>query len=259
MCAVRLTRCFIDAPLSPGALVALPDAAAVHLTRVLRLGPGARFALFNGDGLDYEAELAQIDKRGASAEVIATRRVESESPLPLVLAQSVARGEKMDFVLQKATELGVAGIVPLITERTEVRLDAERGEKRRTHWQGVIASACEQSGRARLPALGQVATLANWLDDAPAPERDGGGPSAGQRLPLFYLDPDAETSLRGLPEAARRGACFVIGPEGGLGERDLALLRAAGATGIRLGPRVLRTETAGLALLAAIQALWGDF
>lgn len=256
---MRLTRCFIDAPLSPGAILALPDTAAAHLTRALRLGPGARFALFNGDGHDYEAELAQVDRRGASAEVIAARRVDSESPLTLVLAQAVARGEKMDFVLQKAAELGAAGIVPLVTERSEVRLDAERGEKRRAHWQGILAAACEQCGRARLPALGPMATLANWLTGAPAPRLDARSDSLGQRLPLFYLDPDAETTLRDLPEAARTGACFVIGPEGGLGERDLALLRASGAIGIRLGPRVLRTETAGLALLAAMQALYGDF
>lgn len=256
---MRLTRCFIDAPLSPGAILALPDTATTHLTRALRLGPGARFALFNGDGHDYEAELAQVDRHGASAEVIAARRVDSESPLTLVLAQAVARGEKMDFVLQKAAELGVAGIVPLVTERTEVRLDAERSEKRRAHWQGILAAACEQCGRARLPALGPMATLANWLTGAPAPRLDARSDSLGQRLPLFYLDPDAETTLRDLPDAARAGACFVIGPEGGLGERDLALLRASGAIGIRLGPRVLRTETAGLALLAAMQALYGDF
>ncbi len=255
---MRLTRCYIDAPLAAGAFVPLSESATAHLTRVLRLGLGARLVLFNGDGRDYDAELASLDRKGARAEVIAARDAGTESPLRLVLAQAVARGEKMDFVLQKATELGVAGIVPLVTERTEVRLDAERGEKRRAHWQGVIASACEQSGRARLPALGQVATLANWLGATPTPGLDACDETPEKRLPLFYLDPDAETSLRELPQAARNGACFVIGPEGGLGERDLAQLRVAGATGIQLGPRVLRTETAGLALLAAMQALYGD-
>lgn len=256
---MRLTRCYIDAPLTVGAFVPLSESATAHLTRVLRLGLGARLVLFNGDGRDYDAELASLEKKGARAEVIAVREAASESPLRLVLAQAVARGEKMDLVLQKATELGVAGIVPLITERTEVKLDAERGEKRRAHWQGVIASACEQSGRARLPALGRVATLVDWLGNAPTQALDACIQRPEHRLPLFYLDPEAETPLQALPDAARVGACFVIGPEGGLGERDLAQLRAAGATGIRLGPRVLRTETAGLALLAAMQAMYGDF
>lgn len=256
---MRLTRCHIDAPLAEGGFVSLSESATAHLTRVLRLGLGARLILFNGDGFDYDAELASLEKRGARAEVLSARKIATESPLRLVLAQAVARGEKMDFVLQKATELGAAGFVPLITERTEVRLDAERGEKRRMHWQGVIAAACEQSGRARLPALGQVITLANWLGAAPATGLDACSESAGQPLPLFYLDPDAETSLRELPLPAHAGACFVIGPEGGLGDRDLAQLRAAGAIGIKLGPRVLRTETAGLALLAAMQSLYGDF
>lgn len=256
---MRLTRCYIDAPLMAGDFVPLSESATVHLTRVLRLGLGSRIVLFNGDGCDYDAELSSLEKKSARAEVLAARAVNTESPLRLVLAQAVARGEKMDFVLQKATELGVAGIMPLITERTEVRLDAERGEKRRTHWQGVIASACEQSGRARLPALGQVATLANWLGSAAIPGLDAHDAATAQRLPTFYLDPDAETSLRDLPDAAHAGACFVIGPEGGLGERDLTQLRASGAIGIQLGPRVLRTETAGLALLAAMQTLHGDF
>lgn len=256
---MRLTRCHIDAPLVCGSIVPLPESVAIHLTRVLRLGLGARLVLFNGDGCDYEAELASIDKRGATAEVIDSRPVANEAPLPLVLAQALSRGEKMDFVLQKAAELGAAGIVPLVTERTEVRLDAERGEKRRAHWQGILASACEQCGRARLPALGQASTLAHWLGNAPVPGLDARRDSPDRRLPLFYLDPEAESSLRELSEPLSSGACFVIGPEGGLGERDLVLLRAAGASGVRLGPRVLRTETAGLALLAAVQALYGDF
>ncbi|MCX7556549.1 16S rRNA (uracil(1498)-N(3))-methyltransferase [Xanthomonadaceae bacterium JHOS43] len=259
---MRLTRCYIDTPLQIGALVSLPESISVHLTRVLRLGLGARLVLFNGDGYDYEAELASLGKRGAGAEVISMRQVASESPLRLVLAQAVARGEKMDFVLQKATELGAAGFVPLVTERTEVRLDAERGEKRRTHWQGVIASACEQSGRAQLPELAAVATLTDWLARrTSAAEATSASDSTiiDLRFPLFYLDPEAELSLCELPVDARTRACFVIGPEGGLGDHDLAHLRAADATGLRLGPRVLRTETAGLALLAAMQAMYGDF
>ncbi len=254
---MRLTRCHIDTPLIPGSRVALPDSVAAHLTRVLRLGLGARFVLFNGDGNEHEAELCEIGKRGASAEVFAGRPVATESPLPLVLAQAVARGEKMDLVLQKATELGATAIIPLITERCEVRLDAERGDRRLTRWRTVLAAACEQCGRARLPALGSPVALADWLASPATAGLDAG--ADGLRLPLLYLDPEAPHTLSDLPVPIQHGACFVIGPEGGLGERDLALLRAAGATGLRLGPRVLRTETAGLALLAALQARYGDF
>lgn len=250
---MRLSRHYIDTPLQAGQFVDLPEACATHLVRVLRLGLGARLILFNGDGHDYEAELAEIGKKTARAEIRGRQVRDTESPLRLTLAQGVARGEKMDFVLQKATELGVSAIAPLHTERTEVRLDAERAQRRHAHWQGVIASACEQSGRARLPQLAALSTLPDWLasldKNSPAPA-------------CFYLDPDADTclqSLSGQVDLKQQGAAFVIGPEGGLGERDLAALRAARATGLRLGPRILRTETAGLALLAALQALHGDW
>ena len=148
---MRLTRCYIDAPLAAGDFVPLSESATAHLTRVLRLGLGSRIVLFNGDGCDYDAELSSLEKKSARAEVLASRAVKTESPLRLVLAQAVARGEKMDFVLQKATELGVSGIVPLITERTEVRLDAERGEKRRTHCATAGSSARTNGCRGRRP------------------------------------------------------------------------------------------------------------
>lgn len=241
---MRLTRNHLDAPLAVGATVALDDAVAAHLVRVLRLGPGDALLLFNGDGFDYEARLVSVARRGATAEVTARHAVDNEAPQRLVLAQAIARGEKMDWVLQKATELGVAQIVPLVTERTEVRLDAERGDKRLQHWRGVVAAACEQSGRARLPALHAPVPIAQWLQD---PGVDA----------LAYFDPHA---TRGLGDAALSGSvAVVVGPEGGFGERDLQGLRAARAQAVRLGPRVLRTETAGLAALAALQALHGDF
>lgn len=240
---MRLTRSYVDAVLAVGATVALPENASVHLLRVLRMGLGDACVVFNGDGADYEARIVTLGKRGAEVEVMARREVGNESPLRITLAQAIARGEKMDWVLQKATELGVAAIVPIITERTEVKLDAERGEKRRQHWCGVIAAACEQSGRTRLPELATPKTLSDWLVTVAA---------AG-----WYLDPDAQAGLRDI-DANAMALTLVIGPEGGLGERDLAMLRTAGFRGLRLGPRVLRTETAGLAALAALQALRGD-
>lgn len=241
---MRLTRTHIDAPLDEGMGLVLPENATAHLTRVLRLPVGARFVLFNGDGCDYEAELLAVAKKGAEARVLSRREIRNESPLRITLAQAVARGEKMDLILQKATELGVAGFAPLITERTEVKLDAERGDKRLTHWRGVIASACEQSGRARIPSIAAPVPLANFM----AQQHSGH---------IIHFDPDAEATLRELPSASSEWI-FVVGPEGGLGERDLAQLRTADALGVRLGPRILRTETAGLAALAAVQALRGD-
>jgi 16S rRNA (uracil1498-N3)-methyltransferase len=213
---------------------------------VLRLGEGAPVVLFNADGYDYAATLTHVGKREVRARIEGRQAVANESPLPLTLAQGVARGEKMDLVVQKATELGVACIVPLLTERSEVRLDPARAEKRLAHWRAVAASACEQSGRARLPAILPAQPLDGWLT----------GLQADGALRLALL-PEGSQSLRSL-RFGPAGGLLVVGPEGGLGERDVGALRAAGFGGLALGPRILRTETAGLAALAALQAVHGD-
>ena len=242
---MRLTRIHVDAPLASGARVALPDDAAAHLQRVLRLQPGDACVLFNGDGNDYEARLLAAGKRGYDAEIVSLRPSAAESPLRIVLLQGIARGEKMDWILQKATELGVAGIVPVSSERSEVRLDAERGEKRLAHWRGVVASACGQSGRGVLPPVSAPQSLA---DAAGAP----GLPGA-----RFLLDPEADAAIASMP--APGDACVLaVGPEGGWSPRDRAQLQAAGFAGLRLGPRILRTETAGIAAIAALQSRFGD-
>jgi 16S rRNA (uracil1498-N3)-methyltransferase len=242
---VRLTRIHVDAPLAPGARVALPDDAVAHLQRVLRLQPGDACVLFNGDGNDYGARLLAAGKRGYEAEVESVRPAAAESPLRIVLVQGIARGEKMDWILQKATELGVASIVPVSSERSEVRLDAARAEKRLAHWRGVVASACGQSGRGVLPPVSPPQSLA---DAIAAP----GLPGA-----RFLLDPEADASAASLP--APGGACVLaVGPEGGWSPRDRAQLLAAGFAGLRLGPRILRTETAGIAAIAALQSRFGD-
>ena len=247
---MRIPRVFVDLPLAPGATVELPGEACEHLLRVLRLGEGAALTLCNGDGSDYGARIAAIGKRGATASVLESTPNAAESPLRIVLAQALARGEKMDWVVQKATELGVAAIAPIVTERTEVRLDAERAGRRLAHWRGVAAAACEQCGRARLPAIAEPRTLAAWLADAP---------SGSMR---FALDPGGVPLREVAAEIARAESLpvlqLVVGPEGGLSERDLAQLRAAGVRGMKLGPRILRTETAGLAAVSALQALLGD-
>jgi 16S rRNA (uracil1498-N3)-methyltransferase len=248
---MRAIRQFIDAPLRVGARIALTEGALQRLVRVLRLGPGDPVTLFNGDGFDYACTLLSAGKREGEAEVVAVAPARAESPLRVTLAQALARGEKMDLVLQKAVELGVHAIAPIVTERTEVRLDAERSDRRMQHWRGVVAGACEQSGRAVLPTLFEPRALADFaaaLDVQVDP---------GTRR--FLLDPREGASLASLGLAPDAGLVLVIGPEGGLSERDLAALRAARFTGLRMGPRVLRTETAGLAALAALNALYGDW
>jgi 16S rRNA (uracil1498-N3)-methyltransferase len=242
---MRLTRCHVELPLREGEDLVLPEDVAGHLLRVLRLREGDRCVLFNGDGCDYDAELLQVGKRGASARIGVAQRAHNESPLAITLLQGVARGEKMDLILQKATELGVAAIVPVWAERTEVKLDAARTDKRVAHWRSVVVAACEQSGRARVPSLAAPLALA-----------DAAAAVAGAQLKLT-LDPQGEQRLRTL-EIAGNAATIAIGPEGGWSPRDRAALHAAGFAGLRLGPRILRTETAGLAAIAALQARCGD-
>ena len=243
---MRTIRIHADLPLIPGTELSLPAQAGEHVARVLRLVAGDPLTLFNGDGSDYPASILVVGKREVTVRIDARQELHNESPLSLTLAQGVARGEKMDLIVQKATELGVMRIVPLLTERSEVKLDAARAEKRLAHWRAVAASACEQSGRARLPEIAPALSLPTWLDSL---AEDG-----ALRLALL---PEATRSSRELRFAAA-GGLLVVGPEGGLGERDISALTAAGFEGLRLGPRILRTETAGLAALAALQALHGD-
>lgn len=243
---MRRIRLHVDVPLAPGRVVPLPEAATEHAVRVLRLRPGDAVTLFNGDGFDYDGSLQTAGRREASVRIAGSTAVDNESSLPLMLAQAIARGEKMDWIIQKAAELGATRIVPLHTERSEVRLDARRAEKRLAHWRSVAVSACEQCGRARVPVVETPRTLTEWLAEL--------GEDPALRLTLL---PDAGARARDLAPG-EAGALLAIGPEGGWGERDLAVLRDAGFTGLNLGPRVLRTETAGLVALAALQALHGD-
>lgn len=243
---MRMTRVYVDLPLRTGLELTLPEAAAAHLTRVLRLEPGDACMLFNGDGRDYTARLVTVGKREVRAAIDGAVAVERESPLRTGLLQGIARGEKMDLILQKSTELGVSEIRPLWSQRSEVKLDEARTLKRLAHWRGVVVAACEQSGRARVPGVIAPVPLAAAL--AALPE-------GGTRL---LLDPDGDVSIRTLEPAA--GTLWLaVGPEGGWSPADREQLRAAGFSGVRLGPRILRTETAGLAALAAVQAMLGDF
>jgi 16S rRNA (uracil1498-N3)-methyltransferase len=243
---MRTIRLHIDQALTPGRDLPLPAQAGEHAVRVLRLEAGDRLTLFNGDGCDYAATILAVGKREVTVRVEARHELSNESPLVLTLAQGIARGDKMDLIVQKATELGVARIVPLLTERSEVKLDAARSEKRLLHWRAVAASACEQSGRARVPQIAAAVALTKWVDEL----ADDGA----LRLALL---PEASWSARQI-HFQSAGGLLVVGPEGGLGERDIRALHAASFEGLRLGPRILRTETAGLAALASLQAIHGD-
>ncbi|HET8899787.1 MAG TPA: 16S rRNA (uracil(1498)-N(3))-methyltransferase [Rhodanobacteraceae bacterium] len=243
---MRRIRLHVALPLAIGAEVELPADAAVHAINVLRLAVGDAITLFNGDGTEYEATLLTATKKQAVAQIDQAHENAAESPQQVCLAQALARGDKMDWIIQKATELGVTRVQPLVTERSEVRLDGARAEKRLAHWQMVAVAASEQCGRARVPQILAAQPLAPWC----AALADDGA----MRLALL---PGATHRLRdlALPPA---GAVLVVGPEGGFGARDQGVLKDAGFVPLGLGPRVLRTETAGLAALAALQALHGD-
>jgi 16S rRNA (uracil1498-N3)-methyltransferase len=238
-------RIHLPVPLQPGAEVALDERAAGHAVRVLRLRVGDSVVLFNGDGYDYAAELIEVRKERALCRVLVARERPTESPLVIELAQGIARGERMDYTIQKAVELGVRRIVPLDTERSQVKLSGEREEKRLQHWNGIVLHACEQSGRSRIPDLRPVRRLEQWLS-APS----------DTRLKLF-LDPEGDLCVADLSVPVS-SVSLLVGPEGGLSlaERELAVAR--GFLRLRLGPRILRTETAALTALAALQAVWGD-
>jgi len=243
---MRLNRIFCPGPLAAGAIVALPPAAANHVARVLRMREGAPLTVFDGSGNDYQAE---ITGTGKGNEV--TVRIHSqvpgiaESPLRITLVQGVSRGERMDWTLQKATELGVDTIAPVLTARSVVRLDDKQTDKKRAHWQSIVIGACEQSGRSHVPAVQAPSSLRDYLGTA---RQDG--------LRLL-LSPTAPVSLPALASPPARIE-LLIGPEGGLDDAEVASAKQAGFTPVRLGPRILRTESAAVVALSVLQAQWGD-
>lgn len=241
-----ISRFHFPGVLPDGGEVALPEAAAHHAVRVLRLRDGDAIALFDGRGSEARARLALRGKQVLAA-VEASAAVDRESPLQLVLVQALATGDKMDWIVQKAVELGAHALIPVQAERSVLRLSGERAAKRREHWQQVAIGACEQSGRNRVPEIGEIQPLAAYLAAARA--------DAAAR---WVLDPAAGGGLAAQDKPAAP-LHLLIGPEGGWSDDELAACRAAGCTPVALGPRVLRTETAGLAMLAALQACWGDF
>ena len=241
---MRLSRVFVATPLETGARVTLAGDAAGHVTRVLRLRPGAPLTLFNGTGGEYCGTIEAVRAGAVTVTVGAAQRIERESPLRVTLAQGVSRGERMDLVVQKATELGVSRIVPVFTARSIVKLDGHQAVRRLEHWRAIAIGACEQSGRNRPPQLTSPLTLEELLREERAGTRLLLSPAAALRLPQIQR-----------PEGA---VLVLIGPEGGLAEEEQQRALAAGYFGVRIGPRVLRTETAALAALVLLQREFGD-
>lgn len=243
---MRIPRIYIEQTLTAGAEVKLDSQAGNHVARVLRMQPGHKLVLFNGDGADYAAELTQTDKRNVVVRVDEASSATPESPLHVTLGQVVSRGERMDFAIQKSVELGANKIVPLISERCEVRLQGDREDKRLRRWQQVAISAAEQCGRAHLTEIAPLQRLDDWLTT-----------SASESARRLVLHHHSEQPLTQLDRPSR--LILLIGPEGGLTEAEVATARAVGFLPTAFGPRVLRTETAPVAALAVCQWLWGDW
>lgn len=238
----RVPRLYVGTELSPQARLVLPEDTAHHAARVLRLREGELALLFDGRGGEYEAHLSMPGRGQVVAEIGEWRDVERESPLAVTLVQAVSSGDKMDFTIQKAVELGVAAIQPVLTMKSVVRLSAEREAKKLAHWKRVVIAACEQCGRNRIPDIGEPLPLQRYR-----------APAESSKI---LLSPSGAGKLAGL---AKSPLILAVGPEAGFSAEEELLLQRAGFVPVRLGPRILRTETAALAALAALNAIAGDF
>lgn len=242
---MNISRIYQNAVLTDNAEIQLDERGYHYVSRVLRANINDALVIFNGQGGEYPAIISSIDKKKLLVKLGKLNSRECESPLELSLAQGISRGEKMDFTIQKAVELGVKKIIPLVTERCNVKLDADRQEKKWQHWQSIVISACEQSGRNKIPIVSVPQTLEQWLQTVTDDFR-------------FVLSPEAteKLSARNIPTAA--SAVLLIGPEGGLSDGEIKKAIAYQFLPLKLGPRILRTETAPLAAIAVLQALLGD-
>lgn len=236
-------RFYTEQTLASGAELTLEAGASRHIASALRLREGAQLRLFNGEGGEYRAEVTALARQGVSVQVGKFFPEDREAQLAITLGIGISRGERMDLVVQKSTELGVSAIQPLVTERTEVRLKGERQAKKRRHWQQVAVSACEQCGRNRVPKIAEPLPLNRWLSSA----------GADLKLVLHHR------SRQGLAEhAVPASIALLVGPEGGLSAAEIETAESTGFVPLALGPRVLRTETAPLAALSILQFHWGD-
>jgi 16S rRNA (uracil1498-N3)-methyltransferase len=246
---MRLTRVYVAAPVTAGKRLVVEGSAANHITRVLRLRTGDALTVFDGRGGEFGARIEEFRKDAVVVAVEEHRPLDRESPLTLTLAQGISRGERMDWIIQKATELGTSRIVPLFTKRSMVRLDERQAERKLQHWRAIAVAACEQCGRNEVPEL---ATPIDFFDVLPADS------SGATRLLLSPTGDLRIEDLQDVSKSARRAITVLIGPEGGLEDVEQEAALAAGFKAVRLGPRVLRTETAAIAALTIIQHHFGD-
>jgi len=246
---MRLTRVFVDMPLASDAQLQLPAGPAQHLARVLRLAAGDEFIVFNGQGGEFAATIDSVSRDQVVVRIGAHQAIERESPLATTLLQGIARGEKMDQIVQKATELGVTRVVPVLTTRSTVRLDAAAAARKQEHWRAVGIGACEQCGRNRVPEVARPMALPAALAEASA------------HIKLVLTPDEGATSMASQATALKASAnsvALLVGPEGGFDAEEMNLARMHGYVACHLGPRVLRTETAAPAALAALQLACGD-
>lgn len=243
---MREIRVYTDQPLATGEEIMLDAISARHLATVLRLKPGEPVTLFNGSGGEYLATLKQCNSKQVTADISSFTNIDRESPLKIHLGIGLSRGDRMDWVIQKATEAGVTEITPLYTERTEVKLKGDRSEKKMRHWSQIGISACEQCYRTQLPTLHPPSLLSEWLTTT----------EAEKKLVLHHR---SQQTIRELGSQQISSTAMLIGPEGGLSSQEILLAEKSGFTALALGPRVLRTETAPIVAISILQSLWGDY
>lgn len=241
---MRVSRLYVDAPLHVGGRIELDADAAHYVRTVLRLKAGDAIVLFNGEGGEYLSRFSEVSRKQVRVEIETYSARNVESPLRVNLGMGISRGDRMDWAVQKAVELGVAELTPLLTQRCVTKLNDDKKQQRWQHWHGIIRHAAEQSGRTRLPLLGSITELSDWVERP-------------QGLKVF-LDPYAEYSLADL-QPSNSQVTLLSGPEGGFSDAERQIAKAAGFVPVRMGARILRTETAVLSALSAVQALWGDF
>lgn len=241
---MRNPRIYLNQSLAVDTNIQLSDEAFGHVVRVLRLNQGDAITLFDGSGYDFQAQLTEVSKKKAFAQITSKQAITNESPLDIHLGQGISRGDRMDFTLQKSVELGVNSITPLFTERCGVKLNGERLAKKVEQWQKIVISACEQSGRSTVPEVKTPLLLNDWLNEE-------------SKALKLNLHPRAEHSIMTLPVETNQ-VRLLIGPEGGLSDEEINSAQAAKFTDVLLGPRVLRTETAALTAITALQCRFGD-
>ena len=254
---MRLTRVYVDSPVAAGKRVVVEGSAANHIARVLRLRSGDSLTVFDGSGGEFGARIEEFRKEAVVVAIEEHRPLDRESPLPLTLVQGISRGERMDWIIQKATELGASRIVPVFTKRSVVRLDGKQAERKLQHWRAIAVAACEQCGRNRIPDLAVPVDFFDMLAGDPSSRPDSAGRTDSAGSTRLLLSPTGNLRIDDLQDVGK-GITVLIGPEGGLGDVEQEAAIAAGFKAVRLGPRVLRTETAAIAALTIIQRYFGD-